>query len=366
MKSFLLDLKHLPAIYISDPLINNVLRLDVYNTQQMKDFVGSIPYALQNQNVLVGLLQNLSIDPEWSAEYVVQYVKFRSKSLCSAFSITSPNNVGKVKYNVLCYGGCHEHLCLLEDDRDYDYSNIQQDDLTPFVPMYSTLTTYSYLPPIELERKPQIDYSNDYVIIGINLVELALGWWLYMNDPVNEGLGIHTYIPKLPSIKFKLLLNQFSLFNGLYEYFVKENNIDDLLKYENVIFNTMSMDNRLNDHLSFQITKIKDYPIKSHTYLLSLIQSSLTPDLFELFDDKEYNAEYYGTMIWCLEAKYIRYAILYLSIINDQDRRGDWLVATIIQYVPLIKNRLERIGKNTVVTHLFDQLDLLMKLAKLN
>lgn len=365
MKSLLLDLINTPAQTKSYPLMGNINRISQYNIDKQFRFILSMPYNQENQNVLVGLLQNLSIDPEWELDYVVAYSRLRSGSLCSAFNVNSQSKNATATKNVVYYNGCDETLCLLETDKVYDPA-VTYSDLKPLVPLYTSFALYTYNPPVERYKQEQLNLKDQYAILGLNIVELAIGWWLFMKDPAFEGLGIHAYIAKVVTPRFGILSNELSLFNGVCDYYVNQSNSTDLLLTESVVFNTMSYMDGISKYVSYMIDALKNAPLKSHLHLYPYFEGRLIPHLSFLFNTDVYKGKYYENVIWCLEASAIKYLSLYFAIINDQGKKSDGERSMCLQTIPLITNRYNHIKNVALREHLLKQLDQLFNLAKIN
>jgi hypothetical protein len=79
--------------------LGNLVRQTEINRNTFKEYLAQGPHALENQNILVGLLQELSIDPQWDMDTVISYTRLRSNMLASVFKITNMNSIGGVITN---------------------------------------------------------------------------------------------------------------------------------------------------------------------------------------------------------------------------------------------------------------------------
>lgn len=345
------------------PKTDNILRNHKYNIQKMWEKIEDMEYNLFNQNLFVGLLQNLSIDPSWTLEYVIAYTKLRSRSLCSAFGIASQNNKGVLHPDTLFYGNCKEFFVYVEDSRDLTKESLSS--LKSIFPIYSTITTFTYLPTAERERNPQMDYKHDTAVVGVNLVELAVGWWLYMNDPRFEGHGIHQYLGTIAFPNFELLHNQLAIFNSLYKHIVDKVGYSQLLLGEKLPFNILVIRDWLIKALEFTTIRLKSDQFKHHKVLQAYLKQSgwmFDYDLF--FDALPYDLGYNENVIWAFEFASIKYFILLFTLLNELSIIGDATRGQLQQLIPLVKQRFTRIGEpemRIVGNQLITKLESLLK-----
>lgn len=361
MKTILVDtsvsLRLSPMRY---PLINNLVRNNDYNVRQMWKRISEKNLNLFNQNMLVGLLQTLAIDATWTLEYVTIYAKFRSRSLCSAFKIISDNNRESSHHDVIFYGGCTESFCLLENNRDL--KKLTLNDLDPLVPVYSTITTWSYNPSGERERQQTFDYSNDFAYIGLNIVELAVGWWMYMNDPKYDGHGIHHFLANVVTPKFGIQHNQLAYFNALHAHIVNRAGYSDLLLGEGVDFTVVGVRDQLLDMLGYYVKALKTSTWKTNLLLKSYLDTEMTRELVGFFDVGQYDLSYSPNRIWGFELNAVKYYQIYFALCNELSYTPDSTSGMIKQFVPLVESRWKQIDDPKFRKHalaLLKQLDLI-------
>jgi|AGFS01.1.fsa_nt_gi hypothetical protein len=342
------------------PLINDIVRNNNYNVRQMWKRIGEKNLNLFNQNMLVGLLQTLAVDPTWTLEYVMTYAKFRSRSLCSAFKIISNSNREGVHKDTLFYGGCTECFCLLEKTRDL--SKLELMELNPLVPIYSTLTNWTYNPSAERERVQQFDYSNDFAYIGINIVELAVGWWKYMNDPRYDGHGIHHYLANIVTPKFGLQHNQLAYFNALHAHIVNRVGYSELLEGEGLDFNIVGVRKGLTAMLTYQVKSMKASTWKTHQLLQNYLETELTPELVGFFNAQQYDLNYNPNVIWGFELNAVKYYQIYFALCNELSYTPNSIAGTLKRFAPLVENRWKQIDDVDFRKHaiaMLKQLDLM-------
>lgn len=364
MKTILLDVDtNLRLATMRYPRTDNLLRNHNYNIQKMWGKIEEANYNLFNQNIFVGLLQTLSIDPSWTLEYVIAYTKLRSRSLCSAFGIASQNNKGVQHPDTLFYGKCKEFFIYVENSRDLTKESVYS--LKSIFPIYSTITTLTYLPTAERERDSQMNYEHDTAVMGVNLIELAVGWWLYMKEPKFEGHGIHHYLGNVVFPNFELIHNQLAFFNSLYAHIVNKVGYSQLLNMEVVPFNTLVVRDLFINVLEHMTIQLKSNQFKHHKVLQSYLKrSDLMPDYDLIFDSSSYDMGYNENTVWPFELASVKYFILYFTLLNELSVIGDDMKGRLLQLVPLVKQRWRNIGDKHMRQHALDQIDILNNLLK--
>lgn len=364
MKTILLDVdQNLRLAVMRYQKTDNLLRNHKYNIQKMWEKIGDMEYNLFNQNIFVGLLQNLSIDPSWTLEYVIAYTKLRSRSLCSAFGIASQNNKGVQHPDTLFYGKCKEFFVYVENSRDLTKESLYS--LKSIFPIYSTITTFTYLPTAERERNAQMDYQYDTALVGVNLVELAVGWWMYMNDPRFTGHGIHQYLGTVAFPNFELIHNQLAIFNSLYSHIVNKVGYSHLLEMEKLTFNTLVVRDMLIKLLEYMTIQLKSNSFKNHKVVQAYLKrSDMMPDYDLIFGTNGYDLSYNENVIWPFELASVKYFILHFTLMNELSIIGDDMRGQLMQLVPLVRQRWQRIKDSELSRHAVDQITILESLLK--
>lgn len=362
MKNVLLNFDMMPKLAIMRyPQTSDIVRRHQYNIEKMVQYGERTLPTMFNQNILVGILQHLAIDPAWSMDYVINYTRYRSRSLCSAFQIASQNNKGKQHNNTLFFNGCHEFYCLLE--KEQYQKNPEFKDLQPLVPLYSDITTFGYKTAAGRERNPVMDYHNNYAVVGINFIELAVGWWYYLNDPLQVDRGIHHYVATLVMPQFEVLHNELSLINSVYQRIVNKTNYDELLLNDPVHFNTFAVRDRLLKFIEYWVITMKANNWHHPLALYGFLTTPLTPDTSLWLDGNRYTSRYYENTLWCLELPCIQYHLLYFTLLNELSISGSGLRSQLKQNIPLLQHRYHRIGDETFKEKALGLLDDLLKLV---
>lgn len=293
--------------------LDNLRRQTEINRKAFKQYVFDGAFNLENEHMLVGLLQQLAIDPAWELEYVVKYTQFRAYSLCTPFKITSPSKVGEATYNGFYREGTLEHWCLIE--KPYDYSKVYDlDTATPVAPLYCTHTYHSYK-PMALKKPSKWVPPLGMAIIGINLVELAVGWWYYMQDPANDGTGITNYLCKYPLLTAQLVHNQLATFNVLYEHLVNGKELNKLISSETVNYITVSEYKLLKEYIEFLVGRLGGNRLYDLNHLMSQL-IRIYRDPFNPFISAG-TAELYSQTCWAWEPAILKMYELYLWLANQ-------------------------------------------------
>lgn len=251
--------------------LSSLRRQTEFNRKGFRDYVLANAFNLENEHMLVGLLQQLSIDPSWDVDYVKQYTMFRSYSLCTLFEITSLGRIGSSTDDGFYRENTSEQWCLIEDDQDYS-KGFDPTTSTPIVPLYTTRTGHSYKHPL-LRMNVATNPPKHLAIVGINLVELAVGWWHYMQDPVNDGTGISSYLAKYPLMNAQLTHNQLSTFNVLYEHIVNGRALKELVHTDQVTFITSNERKLLLEYFEFLVSRLTSNRLTDIGHLMAQLVS---------------------------------------------------------------------------------------------
>lgn len=293
--------------------LGNLRRQTEYNRKAFADYVAVNVFNLENEHLLVGLLQQLSIDPTWSLEYVVEYTRFRAYSLCTLFKITSLNHVGHVINPGFYREATAEHWCLIENDKDYTTEAFYFDKSFPVVPLYSTRTDHGYRHNV-IKRWENPTPPKHLAIIGLDLVELAVGWWVYMNDPQFEGTGISAYVCRFPLVNAQLIHNQMSVFNVLHDHMVNGTPLNDLIKTNDTSFITLSEVKLLKEYIEFLVNRFNGNRLMDLNHLMSQLVSIYKQPYFNYV--RAGKAGLFSQTCWIWEPPILKFYELYLTIAN--------------------------------------------------
>jgi hypothetical protein len=327
--------------------MGNLLRVTEFNRRAFRTYVDRTPFNLENQHILVGLLQQLSIDPDWDLDYVVKYTRFRANSLCSTFKITSINRIGDPITNGFYRDNTREHWVLLDNTKEYSEElGFSMELLRPVVPLFSTVLERGYK---HNEHRSRLinDKIDDVAIIGLDLVELAIGWWLYMKEERDADNGIHAYVSKHPMVSAQLIHNQLAVVNILYEFFVKEQDLNTLISTSTVTFTTLSEEKLFKEYILFLIDSFTSTGrrLVDLGHMIAQIPS-LYDTMYFSYVSSGQNAVFSQT-VWAMEPQVLKLCAIYLSIANRMKYRASDINVAINRCIPAMMGRYRNVpGKH--------------------
>lgn len=295
------------------PGLGNLHRVTAHNQKAFREYLDRSVINLNDEHFLVQLLRHLAIDPEWDLAEVIANAKFRSYSLSTLFNITSMNGVGSV-IKVGMYGeGCNELWSLIEHDRVYDEAKLTQDHLRPIIPVYTNILTRGY--KLIAERNPDSVVNKDKIaIVAINVVELAIGWWLWMREDRTRDTGPAAYLCMWPLYTAQLIHNQSVMVNSLYEFFVKGVSTKDLFEMETVKFTTLNEAKLIKEWFTFKLDILTSVPLSDIGHLLANVDS-IYPTPFFNYEDGGDNKMFVQTR-WLWDQNVIKWYSIYFAIFN--------------------------------------------------
>ncbi|MNM27107.1 hypothetical protein D3C81_375910 [compost metagenome] len=299
--------------------LGNLRRQTEYNRNAFINFVRSQPYNLENEHILVGLLQQLSINAEWDLQYVISWARFRAYTLCTMFKITSLNHVGHAQYNGFYREGVCEHWCLIENDRQYDESVVLE-ELSPVVPLCSTITKHSYTHTLMRDTTYNRSRPNEVAIMGVDIVELAIGWWLYQRMGYDRDTGIHAYLAQYPLVDAQLMHNQLAVINVLYQHVLHDVPLNDLITTDHVVFNTMNERRLRKLYLEHLVKFFSNRRLANFEHFLRMFDSVYAEPYFNYIRAGK-NALFAQTS-WVWEPALMKLYSLYLHFANLQSYKA--------------------------------------------
>ena len=343
--------------------LENLRRQTEFNRKAFKDYVRANVFNLENESLLVGLLQQLSIDPEWSLEYVVQYTRFRAYSLCTLFNITSLSHVGQAIDQGFYREATQEHWCLIEDDRVYNEATFDFATSYPIVPLYTTRTDHGYRHSV-VKRWENPNPPKHLAIIGLNLVELAVGWWKCMRDPEHKHAGISGYLCYYGLVNAQLIHNQMAVFNVLHDHVVDGTPLDQLITTNDTSFVTVSERKLLKEYVEFLTEHLTGNRLMDLNHLMVQIQSIYKQPYFNYV--RAGKAALFSQTCWIWELQIMKLYSLYLTIANRKEyKAGD--INTIINRSHAGRfNNYQRIPEKIFRNHFEEMADKIFALNKIN
>jgi len=294
--------------------MGNLHRQTEFNRKAFLSFIEEQTYDIENEHVLVGLLQQLSINAEWDLQYVVSYTRFRAYSLCTMFKITSMSHVGSARTDGFYRESVREHWCLIENDKRYQ-DNVSLEELRPVIPLCSTVTKHMYTHTFNRDDRVNSTY-NDLAIMGVDLVELAVGWWLYQRQNLVRDAGVHAYVAKFVLTQAQLCHNQLSVINILYEHFVHGVVIDDLIVTDSVVFNTVSEKRLLSIYYTHLVKALTGRRLANFEHFLSIIESIYAKPYFNYVQAGK--SALFSQTVWCWEPALMKLYSVYLTLANRE------------------------------------------------
>ena len=307
--------------------LNNMRRQTEFNRKAFTDHVRAQPYNTENEHVLVGLLQQLSINAEWDLQYVVSYAKFQAYSLCTMFKITSLHRVGQALTNGFYRENVREHWCLIENTKTYT-DTVTLEDLRPVIPLTSTVTKHSYCHP--LDRSTQVSTPiNNLAVIGVDIVELAVGWWLYQRLQRDRDTGVHAYVAQYPLYYAQLIHNQMAILNVLYEHVVHNRPLKDLITTDSTVFTTADEGKKLTEYVQFLVKFYAGRRIENFEHFLSMVDSIYAAPFYNYVRAGK-NALFSQTA-WVWEPALMKLYSIYLTFCNAGHYSAEDVVSVVIR-----------------------------------
>lgn len=338
------------------PLINygqmaNLLRGTEFNRRAIMEHVAMVNYNLPNQHVLVGLLQQLAIDPEWSLERVVAVARLRAYTLSTLFNITNRQHVDGAQEDVFYYNGVQEVLFLIDNQKSYDEGLTHIEYLCPVIPMYCSVNFHSYKPSIERMNKNTLPQKGGVAFIGIDVVELAVGWWLYMKQERQVDSGIHAYLVKYPLVNAQLIHNQLNVINTLYDHIVHGRSYSELNQAEDVTFITSKLDTPLTDYMTWLTKVLLGRRLKDMGQMLAQIKSLYSVPYFDFLQESG-DTSLFSQTRWVYEARVLKLRSIYLTLANQLFYKATDINTSTTIAIPKMLNNYQRIPDKIVREHL--------------
>lgn len=342
--------------------LGSLLRATSLNEESFKEYVDSNTFVTSTNSILGGLLRHLAIDPEWDLDYVIGYARLRSYSLATPFKLTSISNQGSVIRNGFYKEGVLERWALIENENHYEELGLGIDSLSPLIPLYSTMTNRGYKPfPL---RKDTTDDNTSLGILGVDIVELAIGWWLYMRQERLTHTGIEDYLVRHVYVKTQMFSNQLTVINILYEVLINNRSIDEMLETDTVTFMTLNENRYFKEYLEFTIENLTNKRMLDLGQVINSLPSLYQNSYFNFVDSGKSGMMAQSCWIW--EPPILKMYAIYLSLGNKMGyKAGD--INTVIDRVRRVMPRnLDRINDRVFRGHLKELADKVFELNDLN
>jgi hypothetical protein len=344
--------------------LGNLLRVTEFNRRDYRAYVDRTPFHLEDQHKLVGILRHLAIDPEWSLQEVVDNTRFRANSLCTIYHITSINRIGNAEPDGFYRRNVREHWVLLDSFQTFDVDKLKLEDLRSVIPLYSTVLDRGYKHTVE--KKPGANnVITDVAIIGLDLVALAVGWWMFMREKREVSTGIASYVCQYPLYQATFYQNQLSVINVLYEFFVKEKDLNDLIITESVTFTTLNEEKLFKQYMFFLIDVLTGRRLQDVSMMLKQIDSLYRGYPYTNYIDPHDQALFAQTG-WAFEPGMLKVCAIYLSIANRMKYKCPDINVEFDRLYRQIANRQKNIPEAYFREHLGNLLEEVKVLNDLN
>lgn len=296
------------------PEVGNMRRQTDFNRNAFLEWTADQPFNVENEHILVGLLHQLSINKDWDLKYVVDYTRLRAYSLCTQFKITSPNRVGQAISDGFYRNNTREHWCLIDNTKVYDEATLDLDKLRPVVPLCSTITSHGYKHNVTKPVNYIRSAIGDLAVMGVDLVELAVGWWAYQKLNRERDAGPGAYIAQYPFVYAQLMHNQLSIINVLYEHVINGTPSEELIKTDRVVF-TLANDERFYGELIEHLVKFySNRRLVSFDHFMKAIISIYTEPYFNYV--RAGNNAVFAQTMWIWEPAILKLLAIYLTFCN--------------------------------------------------
>lgn len=343
--------------------LGNLHRVTEFNRQDYRAYVDRTPFHIEDQHKLVGILRHLTIDPTWSLQEVVDNTRFRANSLCTIFKITSINRIGFAEADGFYRRNVREHWVLLDPFTQYDEKTLKLENLKAVIPLYSTVLERGYKHTVEKSMNVSNDIT-DVAIIGLDMVALAVGWWLFMRENREANSGIASYVCQYPLFHATLYQNQLSVINILYEFFVKEKELNDLIKIETVKFTTLNEGKLFKGFLLFLIDALTTRRLQDLWMMLKQIDNVYRVPYTNYVDPQD--QALFAQTGWAFEPAMLKVCAIYLSIGNRMKYKCSDINVDFDRLYRQIAHRQKNVPEVFFRKHLSDLLEEVKTLNDIN
>lgn len=352
--------------------LSTLLRVEDFNYNEFLKVSNRINYTLPNQHVLVQLLLKLGIDPQWSFDYLVNYIKLKSDSVASLLKMTCIYNRGTGTTNVLYYNSYYEHLILINQDDNYyrEYETKELETFCPIIPLYSTQLKHSFNNVATNEYINNVGEYNGFALIGVDIVLLAISYWRYLKDlnknNINTAIAPHNFLCKFPLVNARILANQLSTINILFTHLVNEEPIKNLVKHDLTKYITKEDNGVLTDYTTWiynQLINKRPYNLPFLLANIPLLFPNLTNNLNYVISDYENN----NNINWLWQLPAIKLYCLKLLFLNKTKTKDIDSNSEIVAWSRNYENyTYKRVNDLQFKKHYKDLCLLLIKLNELN
>lgn len=251
--------------------LGNLRRIVARDTQSFSDYIDLGNRTIQNQNPLVLLLQQFSVDVEWTPDYLISMIGSKAQSAASILDLTSLYNRGKNFTEVVYPESNHNTLLVVpfgEPSRDKinSYFKDSLNSLVPLYPIYTTdtLQRWDIMPMIDSQsyKAP----TELYTIVNIDIYALVIGYYRWLKRGVNVGNSPHAYIANFPLMNCYVYHNELVNYNYL-------NGQGDKLSIDKGAFTLEPYKTQLGDYTEYKHRYCLGNVLKSFTQFFEVNQT---------------------------------------------------------------------------------------------
>lgn len=329
------------------------------NRESFEEYIENNTFVGDSDSIPMGLIRSLGIEADWDLDYLVSYVRLRSYSLATPFKLTSISNQGSLITSGLYKENTKERWVLIDNEREYELESLNIDKLSPIIPLYSTVTKRSYLPT---DLKDDKSYQPEQLaIVGIDLVELAIGWWLYLNTYKEHSFGIDKYLTKHVFNRAQLYQNQLAVINILFECLINGGDLNDLINQdERLPFSLVNENRHLEDVLKYTIKALRHKRLVSFNHLLYLIPSIYSENFDNQIRGDKSSELAQSSWIW--EPPILKLFAIYLKVSTQGGYKASDINTLIDRVRRVMPRNLNRINDKYFRTHIQELAELVFEL----
>lgn len=277
--------------------LNNLRRTMARNDDSFESWLNLANRTIRNQNPLVLLLQQFSVNVEWSLDYLINVIDFQAQSAASILNITSLYNRGKDHPLSVYPETNHRTLLVLpfgKPDRVQinGYADNELNTLVPFYPIFTTDTNqrWDLMEIIDTQERKASHPIN--TIIQIDIYALVIGYWRWLKSNREYGNSPHAYIANFPMMNCYLYHNELVNFNYLNEH--HEN-----IEVRKGGFTIEAYATELKYYTKFKNENMSNEPMKSFTEFYQINAGvNISVDLSKMIFPQVYKSLSFSQMSW--------------------------------------------------------------------
>lgn len=202
--------------------LGNLRRIMRRNYDSFEDWLKLGNRTLPNQNPLVLLLKQFSVNVEWTPDYLISMIDATAQSNASLINITSLYNRGK-DHPLSVYPETNHHTLLVMPfgkPSSVQINSYFTKELNSLIPLYPIMTTdykqrWDLMELIDTQtRKAETPIST---IVQIDIYALVIGYYRWLKSGREVGNSPHAYIANFPLMNCYMQHNELVNFNYLNE-----------------------------------------------------------------------------------------------------------------------------------------------------